>query len=79
MIISYAEIAKRAFEIWEQAGRPDGCDMEHWLKAERELHGRSMAEQKGSNVTSSDPSMGKAAKKKNAITKKDTELSRVQM
>jgi len=23
-----------AYEIWEQEGRPDGQDMEHWLRAE---------------------------------------------
>ncbi len=30
----YQEIAKRAYSLWEQAGRPAGCDMELWLKAE---------------------------------------------
>ena len=31
------EIAKRAHEIWEGSGRPDGQAEQHWLKAEREL------------------------------------------
>ena len=30
-------IAKRAYEIYEETGRPDGRDVEFWLKAEREL------------------------------------------
>jgi hypothetical protein len=31
------EIAQRAREIWLARGQPDGCDMEIWLQAEREL------------------------------------------
>jgi Protein of unknown function (DUF2934) len=31
------QIRKRAQEIWEQAGRPEGRDEEIWLQAEREL------------------------------------------
>ncbi|MBN2493813.1 MAG: DUF2934 domain-containing protein [Deltaproteobacteria bacterium] len=30
-------IARRAYEIWQREGRPDGQDMDHWLQAEREL------------------------------------------
>jgi Protein of unknown function (DUF2934) len=29
--------AERAYMLWEQEGRPEGRDMEHWLKAEAEL------------------------------------------
>jgi hypothetical protein len=28
------EIAAAAHAIWEQEGRPDGRELEHWLKAE---------------------------------------------
>ena len=31
------EIRKRAHAIWEQEGRPEGCDQKHWQKAKREL------------------------------------------
>ena len=31
-------IARRAYEIWNQEGRPDGCDLRHWLQAEQELN-----------------------------------------
>jgi hypothetical protein len=34
-----AEIAARAYKIWEQEGRPHGRDFEHWLEAEREISG----------------------------------------
>jgi hypothetical protein len=30
-------IAKRAYELYEGSGRPDGRDVEFWLEAEREL------------------------------------------
>ena len=30
-------IRQRAYEIWEQSGRPDGLDREHWAEAERQL------------------------------------------
>lgn len=26
-------LAKRAYELWEDAGRPDGADQVHWEKA----------------------------------------------
>jgi Asp-tRNA(Asn)/Glu-tRNA(Gln) amidotransferase B subunit len=30
-------IAKRAYELWEQAGKPAGQETEHWLQAEAEI------------------------------------------
>jgi hypothetical protein len=30
-------ISRRAYQIWEQEGRPEGCDLRHWLQAEQEL------------------------------------------
>src|SRR5258708_7567488 len=32
-----ALIARRAYEIWEHAGRPHGLDREHWLQAATEI------------------------------------------
>jgi len=34
----HEKIAKRAHQIWEQAGHPAGAETDHWLQAERELH-----------------------------------------
>ena len=34
---TYDAIARRAYEMYEESGRPDGRDVEFWLKAEREL------------------------------------------
>jgi hypothetical protein len=30
-------IASRAYTLWEQAGRPQGCDVQFWLQAESQL------------------------------------------
>jgi hypothetical protein len=35
--ISAEAISHRAYEIWEREGRPEGCDLRHWLQAEQEL------------------------------------------
>jgi len=32
-----AAIAKRAYELWLSEGAGHGCDLDHWLRAEREL------------------------------------------
>ena len=31
------EIRKKAYELWESAGRPEGSDQDFWLEAERQL------------------------------------------
>ena len=31
------KVADRARRIWEERGRPEGRDLEHWLEAERQL------------------------------------------
>ena len=30
-------IRERAYAIWEEEGRPDGKDLDHWLRAEAEI------------------------------------------
>ena len=35
------QIEKRAHELWQDAGRPAGRDLDFWLQAEREIRGRS--------------------------------------
>jgi uncharacterized protein HemY len=33
-------VQRRAYELWEQAGRPEGLDQEHWAQARHEIeHG----------------------------------------
>jgi hypothetical protein len=35
--IPLIEIVRRAYKIWEDAGKPDGKDQEFYYRAEREL------------------------------------------
>jgi hypothetical protein len=35
--ISHENIARRAYQIWEEAGRREGNEEIHWAQAEREL------------------------------------------
>jgi hypothetical protein len=52
MTITHEEISKRAREIWEREGRPEGRDKEHWLQAEAEL--RQQPTQPGGAMNSED-------------------------
>lgn len=36
---SQEQIAALAYAIWLDRGQPCGCDVEHWLEAERQLRG----------------------------------------
>jgi Protein of unknown function (DUF2934) len=45
------EVRRRAYELWEQYGRPEGGEEEFWLKAEREIK-----EAKGLDRTTSESS-----------------------
>lgn len=44
------QVRARAYELWEQAGRPTGRELEFWLEAERRL------EEEREDRTSSDAS-----------------------
>ncbi|WP_142849699.1 DUF2934 domain-containing protein [Telmatospirillum sp. J64-1] len=33
------QVRRRAYEIWEAEGRPEGKEFDHWAQAERELSG----------------------------------------
>ena len=37
MDVNHNEIARLAQQLWEQAGRPSGQDLDFWLKAETQL------------------------------------------
>jgi Protein of unknown function (DUF2934) len=30
-------VRQRAYELWEQSGKPEGSEMDFWLQAEREI------------------------------------------
>jgi len=37
------KVRRRAYEIWEAAGRPNGRDIGHWLQAEAECRTEAVA------------------------------------
>jgi hypothetical protein len=34
------QVSARAYELWEEAGRPSGRDVDFWLEAERQVRER---------------------------------------
>lgn len=44
------QIRKRAFELWEQAGKPEGREDEFWHQAQRELQGAEEDQSKGADI-----------------------------
>ena len=53
------QIAALAHAIWIDRGRPNGCDVEHWLEAERQLGGSAALQ---SDETRIDPATSPAAR-----------------
>jgi hypothetical protein len=53
---SEADIARRAYEIWERQGRPHGRDFDHWLEAERQEGGDEAAQPESREMRSPEPS-----------------------
>jgi hypothetical protein len=47
-------VSRRAYELWEKEGRPEGCDLRHWLQAEQECRGAESSEdarrERGTNI-----------------------------
>jgi hypothetical protein len=41
------KIRQRAYELWEQEGRPGGRDRAHWLQAEAEINGPKRPKSRG--------------------------------
>ena len=37
-------IKERAFQLWQDAGSPQGADLEHWFRAEKEFTINEMEE-----------------------------------
>lgn len=42
-----ADVARRAYELYETRGRGDGADIDDWLQAERELHAGGATQRTG--------------------------------
>ncbi len=54
-------IRERAYGIWEGAGRPHGCDREHWLQAEAEIKKKDEGAGDPAAATAASPLVRKAA------------------
>ena len=52
------EVRRRAFELWEQRGCPDGYESEFWLQAEREQKGKGNRNGVSTNAASSTSGSG---------------------
>ncbi|WP_122585324.1 DUF2934 domain-containing protein [Pseudomonas viridiflava] len=70
-----------AYRLWEEQGKPDGMDFEHWLEARRELDGQNSDGLTGSITSSVAPpalkNKANPAKRKVGKTKSDTSSSTV--
>jgi hypothetical protein len=42
-------IRERAYAIWIERGRPEGCNVENWIAAERELTEAGQQRQRGAH------------------------------
>ncbi|TIV99758.1 MAG: DUF2934 domain-containing protein [Mesorhizobium sp.] len=65
-------IRRRAHEIWEQAGRPEGAHIEHWDQAAAEIDGAvkpKKAAPKKAAAKADKPKAAKAAAKTKASAK----------
>lgn len=54
-------VEQRAYEIWEEEGRPEGRAEAHWTRAEAEVSGQAASEG-GDTLPVSGPIGGEAAK-----------------
>lgn len=57
----HEQIARLAYQLWEQGGRPDGCDLKFWLEAELQLRSRKKTAEGPSTGSSRSAESGAAA------------------
>lgn len=65
MMTSEQRISLRAYAFWEAEGRPEGRDVEHWLKAEEALRAEAAGDATP-DPTGSDPAKSKSPGAKSA-------------
>jgi hypothetical protein len=65
------DIKLTAYRIWEEKGKPDGQDFEHWLQARNELGDSSQDGLPGSLASSVAPPGPKRSGRKSASTSAD--------
>lgn len=52
---TFEDISRRAYELWEKDGRPEGNEQQHWYQAEKELSQRDRTRPIPSQSASSAP------------------------
>jgi hypothetical protein len=62
MTISYEDIARRAYEIWEREGRPAGNEQENWGRAEEELRQERGGSRSPRKAAAKEPAPQRAAR-----------------
>jgi len=55
---NYNKVAQRAYELWEESGRPQGKEKEQWLQAEVEINREKIQGGRGSSPSPAKPSNG---------------------
>ena len=60
-----SRVRERAYQLWEESGRPDGREHEHWAQAEREIAvGASLVQPSATSAKSSVPASGETTRKR---------------
>lgn len=70
MQVSNQDIAARAYQLWEEEGRPHGRDLDHWTKAASELgkNGNGNGSVNGAALTAAPKPVKKATTSKPKAT-----------
>ena len=66
MLNTIHRVRDLAYQLWEEQGRPSGCDQEDWFEAERLFNGESHPEGGREGVTKKE----KKGQRKNTETKR---------
>ncbi len=66
-------IAQRAYEIWENQGRPQDCDLIHWREAEQEIMESVKQASKGSSGAPAVPDVPARSEQPPAAKRQDEE------
>jgi hypothetical protein len=64
-MVMHEEIARKAYELWEQSGRIPGHDLDNWIEAERIMKARSEEEKSSGQKDSNKCGPGRSGGGKN--------------
>jgi hypothetical protein len=64
-----SKIRLRAYQLWEEAGRPHGRELEHWLSAESEVAGRPATLWQPNDPRETLPAIGNTVRDENELAR----------